>query len=110
MKCGLERNLAFVAISLTIVTILAYLNYCKLDKLMNIEKDIKQSRRAADAKISEIESLVDKVIDKDLEMTRHKEILADVVYSFDHVSSVSICFNAHCSIVRTYEQCTLYET
>ena len=96
MKCGLERNFAFVAISLTIVTILAYLNYCKLDKLMNIEIDIKQSRRSADAKISEIETKVDKIIDKDLEMTQHKEILAaDIVYSFDHVSSVSICFNVH---------------
>ena len=95
MKCGLERNFAFVAISLTIVTILAYMNYCKLDKLMNIEIDIKQSRRLADAQISQIKSQVGKFIDKDLEMTRHKEIVADVVYSFDHVSSVSICFNAH---------------
>ena len=94
MKCGLERNLAFVAISLTIVTILAYLNYCKLDKLMNIEIDIKQSRRFADAKISDIESKVDKIIDKDLrEVTQQKEILANVVDSFDHVSS--ICFNVN---------------
>ena len=91
MKCGLERNFAFVAISLTIVTILAYLNYCKLDKLMNIEMDIKQSRRFADAKISEIESKVDKIIDKVLrEVTQHKEILANVVDSFDHVSSIDI--------------------
>ena len=97
MKCGLERNFAFVAISLTIVTIFSYLNFCKLDKLINIEIEIKQLRRIADTKISEIKSQVNNTIDKDLEMTKPKEILADVVYSFDHVSSVSICFNAHCA-------------
>ena len=97
MKCGLERNFAFVAISLTIVTIFSYLNFCKLDKLINIEIEIKQLRRIADTKISEIKSQVNNTIDKDLEMTKPKEILADVVYSFDHVSSVSICFNAHCT-------------
>ena len=91
MKCGLERNFAFVAISLTIVTIFSYLNFCKLDKLINIEIEIKQLRRIADTKISEIKSQVNNTIDKDLEMTKLKEILADVVYSFDHVSSVSIC-------------------
>ena len=97
MKCGLERNFAFVAISLTIVTIFSYLNFCKLDKLSNIEIEIKQLRRIADTKISEIKSQVNNTIDKYLEMTKPKEILANVVYSFDHVSSVSICFNAHCT-------------
>ena len=86
MKCGLERNLAFVAISLTIVTILAYLNYCKLDKLMNME--IKQSRQIANIKFSQIDSKVDKFKDKNLEIRQQKEILADVVDSFEHVSFV----------------------
>ena len=49
---------------------------------MNME--IKQSRQIANIKFSQIDSKVDKFKDK----RQQKEILADVVDSFEHVSFV----------------------
>ena len=91
MKTGLERILTFIAISLAAVTLLAYLNYCKLDKIMEVELEIRQSRQVADVKVNQIENKVDKLIDKELGTRQHQDqdqILADVIYSFDHVSFV----------------------
>ena len=90
MKTGLERILTFIAISLAAITLLAYLNYCKLDKIMEVELEIRQSRQVADVKVNQIENKVDKLIDKELGIRQQNQdqILADVIYSFDHVSFV----------------------
>ena len=56
---------------------------------MNME--IKQSRQIANIKFSQIERKVDKLKDKNLEIRQQKEILADVVDSFEHVSFVFQC-------------------
>ena len=90
MKTGLERILTFIAISLAAVTLLAYLNCCKLNKIMEVELEIRQSRQVADVKVNQIENKVDKLIDKELGIRQQDQdqILADVIYSFDHVSFV----------------------
>ena len=56
---------------------------------MNME--IKQSRQIANIKFSQIDSKVDKFKDKNLEIRQQKEILPDVVDSFEHVSFVFQC-------------------
>ena len=57
---------------------------------MEVELEIRQSRQVADVKVNQIENKVDKLIDKELGIRQQDQdqILADVIYSFDHVSFV----------------------
>ena len=57
---------------------------------MEVELEIRQSRQVADVKVNQIENKVDKLIDKELGIRQQNQdqILADVIYSFDHVSFV----------------------